>query len=438
MPAVDRAPFATAEEFLGARASRSSVVLIATVTLLLAAIGGWSAMARVEETVRGTGRVTPTGQVKVINHPNGGRIITLDVKEGDNVAADQVLIRLDGDQVASEYAELLGRLQVASLETARLESEAAGTSLHVEADLAAARPDLVAAQASLLRARTDALQSQRLTLTRSIESRRGDLASAEAERVRAKGSLVHLTDELTAVRALSERGLYPRLRLIAAEKEMAEAQGSAQKAEAALDVARATLGAEQARLSSLDKQWRQDVLTQLESSRSERDRLREQVNAKRLQINDVTIKAPVAGTVLDLSATAVGQSIAPNQPIMKIVPRGEPLEVEARIHNEDIGQVRPDLPVTVKVRTFDYLRYGALQGKVERIAADATREPETGNFSYVVSIAIDRDSLGVGKEQRLISPGMTVDVEVNTGMRTVFTYLTDRLWHMRDTAFREG
>lgn len=432
------APFATARDFLDARPPRSSFVLIATVTLLIFGFLAWSAVAHVEETVRGAGRIAPTGQVKIINHPTGGRIIELNVTEGAAVREGQVLLRLDGEQAAAEYAELLGRLQVAEVETARLEAEAGGSAFTVPGDVAAARPDLVAAQTTLLRARLDALQSQRTTLTRSIESRRGDLASAAAERSRATAALGHLNEEMTSVRALSERGLYPRLRLIGVEKELADAQGALGKANAASAAASADLAEEQARLNALDRQWRQDVLTQLAATRSDRDRLREQVAAKRLQIDSLIVRAPVSGTVLDLEATAVGQAIPANQPVMKIVPQGEPLEIEARIPNEDIGKIAPGMDVGVKVRAFDYLRYGIVEGKVERIAADATREPETGKFSYVVTVGIDGERLSNGIDQRLLSPGMMVDVEVNSGTRTVFSYFTDRLWHLRDRAFRDG
>ena len=123
---------------------------------------------------------------------------------------------------------------------------------------------------------------------------------------------------------------------------------------------------------------------------------------------------------------------------MKLVPTDEGLVVEARVANDDIGRIRPGLPATIKVRTFDFLRHGVLEGHVTKIAADATPEPGRGAPSYIVVIATERDHLGPKPGDLEVAPGMVVDVEVKTGERTILSYLTERIWRVRDAAFRDG
>ena len=151
----------------------------------------------------------------------------------------------------------------------------------------------------------------------------------------------------------------------------------------------------------------------------------------------LSVRAPANGIVQDLAISGPGESVAPNAELLRIVPQTGRLIVEAQVANTDIGYVRPGQKATVKVRTFDFIRYGTLTGTVETIAADAVEDRRTGALSFPVIVRVDASRLGASGEGPTIAPGMQVDIDLHIGERTILSYLTDRISRTSETAFRE-
>lgn len=426
-----------ARELLADRSSLLAGALITTVAGLFMALLGWLAWAQVDEVVHAAGAVEPAGRVKIVNHPRGGRVAQIHVREGDLVAAGAPLVTLDGEVARSERSELLGRLQLRTFEVARLEAEAADSAMRVDPALEAARPDLAAAQRALLQARAAAQQSRRETLEGAVQTRRGELRTAAAEVGRLRNSLTLLTQQRDAVRALAERGLYPTLKLVAVERQYSDDAGELTKAEAGLESAQSALAEAQSRLEGLATERRSEVLAELAAATAERDRLGEQLRAQDAILGALVVAAPSAGIVQEIVVTAAGQAVAPHETLMKLVPQSEGLVVEAKVANRDIGRLHAGMSATVKVRAFDYLRYGSLDGVVQKVAADATPDPRTGDLAYGVTVVTARSHFGARAGEFDVVPGMAVDVELKVGERTILSYLTDRIFRAKE-AFREG
>jgi HlyD family type I secretion membrane fusion protein len=407
-------------------ASAVTGLMIATIACLVGALIGWLAWAQVEEVVRAPGRVEPVGRVKIVNHPQGGRVAAVHVRDGDRVRSGQPLLTLDSELEASESAELLGRWQVQAAEAARLEAEESGKPLILDEALAAARPDLAMAAEQVLAARHDALASRRDAATKQVQMRRGELDTAAAEVGRLRNRLTLLRQERDAVRELAERGLYPNLKLIAIERQTSDAAGDLKKAEAALAAAKAGAAESQSRLASVEREWRSSLLDELGRATAERDRLAEQLKGQTTRQANSVIRAAVDGVVQDLAVAGTGQAVAANETLMRIMPTDEAVVVEARVANEDIGRLMPGLPARVKVRAFDYARYGTLDGTIQRVAADATPD-KSGILAYIVTVATQRQRLGEAPGDNEIVPGMVVDVELKVGERTILSYLTERI-----------
>ena len=153
---------------------------------------------------------------------------------------------------------------------------------------------------------------------------------------------------------------------------------------------------------------------------------------------NLIVLAPDDGIVQDLLVTSAGQSVGSNQPLMKIVPTGGGLVVEARVDNKDIGYVQLGQPARVKVRAFDFVRYGALEGWIERIAPDANTDPRTGELTYEVTIRTEWGEVIAGEKRLQVVPGMAVDVDLLVGERTILSFLTDRIFRVSEAAFRQG
>ena len=426
-----------AEGVIERRHSPVAGLLIVVVALVFGGVLAWSALTEVEQVVRAEGQVEPADRVKVINHPDGGRIATVDVVEGQQVSAGAPLLSFDAEQVHARLAELAASWQMRSVETARLSAEADGGDMVVDPELAGTRPDLVAEQQALLLSRREAHQSRVLALAQNMQQREKDLQSAAAELDRLRASHGLLKEQLDAVKGLADKGLYPRLRVVALERQLSDVAGDIQKARAQREAAEAALAEAGSRHDALEREQRASVLAELAAARTERDQLSEAHRRQAATLRDLVVRAPVDGIVQDIAASP-GQSVGSNQPLMKLVPTGGGLVVEARVQNRDIGYVRVGQPVKVKVHAYDFLRHGTLAGQIERIDADAVVDPQTGALTYGVLVRTAGDQLVRDGIPVKVVPGMAVDVDLQVGERTVLSYLTDRIFHLGEAAFREG
>ncbi|HEX6144186.1 MAG TPA: HlyD family type I secretion periplasmic adaptor subunit [Geminicoccaceae bacterium] len=413
-------------------------LLILAVTGLFAGLLTWSAIAEVEQVIRAPGRVAPAGRVKVINHPNGGRIAAVHVEDGQRVVAGAPLVAFDPEMVHAEIEGLLGRHETLAAEAARLRAEAFGGAISFDADLAEARPDLVVEQTALLEERLEMQASRSEILERTIERRAGEVGTLVAEIARLKNSHALLEEQVEAVRELADRGLFPRLRMVELDRQLSDAAGELAKAGERLASARAALAEAESRRDGTEQEWRSTILAQLADVNAERKRVGEALKREQALERNLVVRAPVDGIVQDIAVSGAGQSVGSNQPLMKLVPTGGSLVIEARVANRDIGNVRPGDPARVKVQAYDFLRFGTLEGRIERIAADASADPIDGALSYEVEVVTASNRVGGGEAGYEVVPGMAVDVDLLVGERTILSYLTDRIFRLKDTAFREG
>ena len=420
------------------RHSPAAGLLILAVAVVFGGLIAWAGLTEVEQVVRAEGQVEPAGRVKLVNHPEGGRIANIHVVEGEEVTAGHPLVTFDDELVRTELAELSGRWEVKAAQAARLRAEATGDAPAFSPDLAQARPRLVRQQQEILKIRRAAHESRAETLAQTSERRASEIESLNAELNRFRSSQGLVGKEVKAVRTLAEKGLYPRLRLVALERELSDVAGNAQKAAARLEAAEAALAEAESRRRSLERERRSSVLSELADAEAERDRLAEARKRAEAKLRNTVVRAPVDGIVQELVVTTPGQSVGSNQPLMRVVPTGGGLMIEARVDNQDVGYVRVGQEARVKVRAFDFLRYGTLAGRVERIAADATVDPDSGTYPYRIVVYTDEAALGTDGQQLEVVPGMVVDIDLRVADRTILSYLTDRILRLRADAFRDG
>jgi adhesin transport system membrane fusion protein len=425
-----------AEGVVERRHSPVAGLLILTIAMVFGGMLAWAALAEVEQVVRAEGQMEPAGKVKLVNHPDGGRVAEIRVVEGQRVKAGEALVTFDPELVQTQLDELTGRFQAVTIEAARLAAEAAGTELEVEPALGSARPELVHEQSQLLEVRRHTFASRAEALAQAVERRRGELDLVGAELARLRDGHALLGEQLGAIRQLADKGLYPRLRLVAIERQGSDLAGDMSKARARREAAIAALAEASTRQGGLAEEWRANVLAELAKANAAREHLAEALTRQRAMLRNLVVRAPVEGIVQDLVVTTPGQSIGGNRPLLKLIPTEGGLVIEARVQNQDIGYLRVGLPAKIKVHAYDFLRYGTLAGAIERIDADAALDPTTGALTYGITIRIDAGDAGPARFDVL--PGMTVEVDLLVGERTILSYLTDRIFRLSDAAFREG
>jgi len=426
------------EGIVAARHSPVAGYLIFAIAAMVGAMLLWAGLTEVEQVVRAEGKVEPAGKVKIVNHPAGGRVAEILVDEGEQVIAGQPLLAFDSEIAQAEFDDLKNRWQIKTAEVDRLRAEVMDEQPIFENGLPEERPDLIIQQTELLAARNKSRATRREALSQAVKRQAFEVDSLLAELGRLQNSENMLDHQVGAVRKLSERGLYPKLQLIAAERQLGDVSGDIRKTQARLASAEAGYGEAKSERDGYELEWRSLALAELAELEAQRDSLAETKRQQEALLRNLVVRASVEGVIQELVVAGAGQSVGSNQPLMKLVPTGNGLVIRADVENEDIGYLSHGQSVKVKVRAFDFLRYGTLTGKVGRIAADATLDPEDGAHRYGVMIETEQAELTDGETWHSVVPGMKVDIDLLVRERTVLSYLTDRIFRLPDQVFREG
>tara|TARA_R110002110_G_scaffold415612_6_gene652148 strand:- start:175994 stop:177439 length:1446 start_codon:yes stop_codon:yes gene_type:complete len=415
-------------------------ILLVAIALVTALAIGWAAIAEVEKVTTAQGRVRPDGRVKIINHPEGGRIQEIYVVEGQRVAAGDPLVEFDPEFLDEEVGRLREEWTTFAAQTARLEAEAVrANTLIFPADLTDASPNILANQRSLFDARRAAFAANHSAakdnarrFEREVEAQRGQIATLrETVEIRA--------EQEAATRKSTELGYFSRLRYLTIKNELIEAQGQLASRQKELSAREAQLAEARGRINQIEEDYFSDVLARLVESRQQRDSLARELSQTSTQQRRLIVRAPVDGIIQNMTVSSTGQSVDENDPLMNLIPTGETLIIEARVPNDDIGFIKLGQEAEIRVNTYDFVKFGTLNGTVSQIAADATEDPggEGAVFNYVVLVKTDRTHLGASPTDQPVVPGMQVTADFKIGERTILSFLTDRVSQTTSTALRE-
>lgn len=380
-----------------AQETRGASAIIWLVALAVGLFLAWARFAPLDEIVRGQGQVISAARPQIVQNLEGGILAELYVHEGDAVAAGDRLARLRGTQFETRVADINDQIVAADIRRLRLEAEMGGQfDFQVPAEYESRSPDIVASERALLNARQSDYASR-------TEGARQVLDETERE--------------LAVLEDLLERDIVALFEVTEARKARSDARNTLNEMVTAAELDRA--GAYSDTL--------QEIAT-----------LRQELRLAEDQLARTIITSPMSGIVNAVNVATIGGVIQPGEEIFEIIPDGDALFVEARVAPKDIAGVVPGQAATIKLSAYDYTIYGALTGQVRNVSADTFRDERRADAEshYKVSVAIDPDSLSGRREGIELRPGMQAVVELHTGSRTVFDYLTKPLHRGRE-ALRE-
>ncbi len=415
-----------------------------TVHLLLLVIAAafvsflaWAAVATLDEVTRAQGRVIPSRQVQQVQHLEGGIVADILVREGDRVEEGELLLRIDNLRAASDYREKKARYLALLAAIARLEAEAEEAErIRVPEEVEREAPELARSEEELFRARKEALASRIEILARQVEQREQELAELAAGEERVRRSLALLREELAISERLAGERLVARAELLRLRRQVAELEGELSRLEAAVPRARAALAEARERIANARSEFRSRALKELAALRSELAGIRPVVVAGEDRVRRTEVRSPVRGVIKKLYITTRGGVVQPGQVLVDIVPLDDSLLVEASVPPRDIAFIRPGQPARVKITAYDYAVYGGLEGRVEHISAD-TLVDARGQSYYLIRVRTERNYLGSPDRPLAIIPGMTAEVDILTGQKTVLDYLLKPVVRAREEALRE-
>ena len=413
-------------------------------TLLIGGFGSWSTFSSLAGAVVASGRVEVEQNRQIVQHPDGGVVATIQVREGDRVTVGQVLITLDQASLTSELNIIESQLHEVMARRARLQAERdAGSNLLFDSELLELAPkmkevaDLMAGQTRLFEARSENLQQQRDQLAKQRdqlgEQVRGIIAQTEALELQI--SLVG--EELEAQRDLLARGLAQASRVLALRREEARLLGQigelrASKAQA--ESKTTELDIESLKLTS---SLREGAISQLRDLRVQELELRERRNSLTERLSRLSITAPTAGIVYGLAVNTPRSVIRAAEPVLYIVPQDRPLVIAAQVPTIHIDKIFTGQSVNLRFSSLDQRRTPELFGIVASISADSFTNEALGNTYYRAEIALNQGELAKLPDGTVLIPGMPAEAFILTSERSPMDYLIKPLWDYFEQAFRE-
>lgn len=400
----------------------------------------WLVMADLSGAVVAGGQVVVESDVKKIQHQAGGIVGEIRVRNGQRVLAGDVLARLDETIPRTNLAQVTSQLTQLAGRRARLEAE------RDDRDTLRLPPDFAALSAEALEVATGEqrlLKETRTVRAQQVEQLRERIGQFEREiegltaQVDAKKrEAILIKSELRGVQELYEKQLVPIQRLSALQREAARLDGESGALIANIAKARGQISEISLQLLSIDQKVKAESIKELR----EVEALMSQLTEKRIAALDVLqridIRAPQSGYVHEMSIHTVGGVIAPGEAIMQIVPDSEKLAVEIRVSPTDIDQIRIGQKTILRLSAFNQRTTPELIASVTRVAADATREPQTGATYFVARAGVEESELKKLKGLTL-SPGMPVEAFVETGYRTALSYFSKPLTDAFQRSFKE-
>ena len=408
------------------------LVTIAIVVLIV-----WANFAELEEVAVASGEVVPQGQVKVIQHLEGGIIGQIFVTEGTTVKAGDLLLQLDRGITGSNRDEIEIELDSLILTRVRLVAESQGTELVFPETQAARRPKMLQAERQTYESHNLELQSSVTVLREQQRQRELDLRQIRSQLNSTKKNLALTLERFVMSEDLLAVGLTPKIDHVQIEQEVEKLQGEMEELKSAIPRAQASIAEAAERIK--EEKLRATRIAREEMSAIERRiaEVREKLGRATDQVVRTKISSPIDGVVQSMRHHTIGGVARPGEPLMEIVPTQERLVVEAKLNPTDIGYVRVGQSSLVKISTYDFSRYGGLEGRVASISPDSHVDSATGQSYFRVIAETDKNYLGFEPGDLPIAPGMEATLDIHTGSKSVMQYLLKPVIKVRSEAFRE-
>ena len=412
------------------------------VGVLAFGLGGWASTAEISGALIAQGSLVVDSNIKKVQHPTGGVVGEVRAHDGDRVKAGDILIRLDETVTRANLAIVTKGLDELYAREARLAAERDGAdTVAMPKELAdhAGDADVVEAingERKLFDLRRKTRLGQKDQLQQRIKQLQEEITGLFAQQD-AKTSEMELIDrELAGVRDLWQKQLVQLNRLTALEREKARLQGERGQLIASAAGAKGRIAEIQLQILQVDQGFSSDVAKELRETDGKIGEFVERKVTAEDQLKRTDIRAPQDGVVFQSTANTVGGVVTAGDPIMLIVPEADKLLVEVKVDPKDIDQAKVGQPVVLRFSAFNQRTTPELNATVVRVAADTANDQRTGQSYYLVRIAIDPDEL-----ERLgpvkLTPGMPVEAYIQTGERTLVTYLVKPLHDQLMHAFRE-
>ena len=425
------------------RSIRHHILGAITVGLLLVGgLGGWAVITELSGAVVAPGMLVVDSNVKKVQHPTGGVVGVLNVRDGMRVMAGDVLIRLDETITRANLAIVVKGIDELTARQVRLEAERDDESelqFPIELTSRMENPDVrrvVRGEQRLFDLRKSARAGQKAQLKERIGQLAEEIQGLKEQTEAKKNEIELIVPELEGVRQLWAKSLVPITRVNQLERESVRLKGERGQLIAATAERRGKITETELQTIQIDQDLRSEVAKELREIQGKMAELVERKVAAEDQLMRTDIRAPQSGVVHQLNVHTVGGVITASEPAMLIVPEMDELTVEVKLPPQNIDQLSIGQAAVLRFSAFNQRTTPEINGSVVRISGDVVQDQKSGATYYLVHIATPMEEVARLEGLKLL-PGMPVEAFIQTGARTVLSYLIKPLHDQILKAFRE-
>ena len=415
-----------AEAALHDAPSRISTIFLFVCVSAFAAFLAWAYFAEIDEVTRGEGQVVPSTKTQIVQSLEGGIVKEIMVREGDTVKQGEILLRIDDTGFSSDLGELEAKRLSLRVQIKRLRTEAGNPdtrSVDFGEDLKKLAPNVVKNEVTLFNIRKSSLENQVSLLKERLQQRRQELAELRENRKRFQIGLEIAQKEFKIKEPLAERGIVSKTDVLKLEREINDLKGQLAAAEQSVPRVEASIREAERLIDEQKLSFRQGAQTELNAKLSELSVVEQSVKGASDRVVRTDIRSSVDGIINKLHVNTVGGVVRASEPLAEITPVEDALQVDVRIQPRDIAFISPKQKALVKISAYDFTIYGGLDGEVENISPDSTRDPNTDQSYYVATIRTNESVLKKGDQSLPIIPGMVAQVDIITGKKTILDYI---------------
>ncbi len=408
------------------------IVRAAVVVIVLLLV--WAALAKVDEITKGDARVISPRQLQLVQSLDGGVVAEILVKEGQVVEKDQLLLKIDETRATSGVRESAAQGFALRARQARLRALAEGAAFQPPPP--SDRPEekrIVEEERRLYETRLSELNTMLAINQQQLQQRQQELGEMRSRKSSADRSLDLAQQELTKTKPLLASGAVSEVDILRLEGAVSKSRGDSEQGSAQIARVQASIGEAQRKIQETELTFRNEARKEMADVMGKLNALNQGAVALTDKVDKSQIRSPLRGRVQRLLANTVGGVVQPGKDIVEIVPLDDVLVLEAKVLPRDIAFIHPGQAATVKFTAYDFSIYGGMEAEVENISPDTVVD-EKGNAFYLVRVRTSRASFS---DKLPIIPGMTAEVDILTGNKTVMSYLLKPVLKGKAYALRE-
>jgi HlyD family secretion protein len=421
---------------------RYTIAGIVVVLILTCGVGVWAAATEISGALIAPGTIVVESNVKKVQHPTGGVVGQLLVRDGDRVKAGDLLVRLDDTIMRANLAIVTKALTELNARKARLEAERDGAETVKFPDDLMQQTDVpeiaqvLMGERKLFELRRSARAGQKAQLQERINQSGEETTGLSAQKVAKEKEITLIEHELAGVRDLFNKNLVPMTRLTSLERDATRIDGERGQLIATIAQAKGKIAELRLQIIQIDQDLSSEVAKEMREIDSKIGEFVERKVSAMDQLKRTDIRSPQDGTVFQSTVHTVGGVMPAGEPIMLIVPEADKLTIEARVNPQDIDKVQLGQIAALRFSAFNVRTTPEIFGTVSRVSADTTTDQRTNQSYYTIRIAMPPEQVTRLGDVKLV-PGMPVEAFVKTGERTVISYLMKPLSDQINRAFRE-